>query len=287
MSTRKCVGGLAVVMWPAWALLATLIGCSGKPPQQPVPTASTASTASTTPAGSTAPTASTVSTAADAVQVLIKAVKPIDSKDDESAAGCVAIFQAIAPHLGDSSREMVDCLLAAVPDTRDHDIQAKKSLGAALEKAQNYTSAESALVMMVETGSPLAQIPLGAKAEIVQQTDKSPREVVFRVRWSKAEADKTQTFEETLVAVAEGGRWSVLLPLFGETEFGSGEKIGKKAEEYMRRKEQAWDAASMRKNNQDATKQLQEFRTMMGQLTRDLQSGKVKSVEAYMKAINR
>lgn len=224
-------------------------------------------------------------TPAEAVDALLKAVKPSEPKDDVPAtADLVALFEAIAPHLADTSRETVDGFLAVVPEVRAHDQLAKKTFGAALEKAEDYVPAEEALSMMT-MGTVLSQIPPGAKAEVLKQPEKSPTEAAFRLRWSKADSGETQTFEETVVAVQEGAGWKVLVPLSATVEFGS-HTTPDKREDYVRRGQQEWDAAAVRSDNQAALKELQGFRAKVARLTQDLKAGKCRRVEDYLKAVD-
>lgn len=253
--------------WWLLALLPVVIGCRS---------------------GSSQPGASKASTPAEAVDALIKAVRPIEPRDGEpTAADLAALLKDIAPHLADSSRESVDCYLAAVPEAQDHDRLARKTFGAALEKAEDYSSAEEALAMAMSMATVLSRIPPGAKAEIVKQVEKSAAEKVFRLCWRKGDPQKTQSqsVEETIVAVRDGAGWQVLIPLSRAITVGS-RGIEGKEEEYSIRKQENWDAAAVRASDQEAAKWLQAFRTKTRRLTEDLKRGKYPRVEASLTAAN-
>ena len=251
--------------WWLVALLSVLIGCRG---------GSSPGGAASTPAG--------------AVEALIQAVKPIEANDREpTAADLVAFLQAIAPHLADSSRETVECFLAAVPEARDHDRMAQKTFGESLAKAEGYHPSENGLAMAMSFSTLLARIPPGAKAEIVKQAEKSATEVMFRLRWRKGDPQKTSSelIEETVVAVRDGAGWKVLIPLSGTISVGTRYPESRE-EEYSIRKQEDWDAAAVRQSNQKAMELLRAIRTKTARVTEGLKTGKYPSVDAYLAAAN-
>lgn len=231
-------------------------------------------------------TPSAPQTPAEAVSVFLKAVKPVAHGDNGlSAPQLAALLRPLLPGLAAPSREALECFLAVVPEVQEHDRLARNTFGTALEKADGYGTAEDSLAMMMSFTTVLSAIPPGANAGVVRQVRTSATEVMFRLRWSKSEPRLTQVVEETVVAVQEGREWKVLLPLSGTINSAGQTKDGHE-QEITCRKQEAWDAAAVRKSDQEALNTLKAFRATIARLTQDLKDGHFQNVEAYLAAVN-